>query len=289
MSRRGAPLTDTRTIASALDQAAGRLAVLHDSAKVDAEALLCHVLGKPRSHLYAWPERVLAPGQWQAFQRLVARREQGEPVAYLTGRREFWSLPLAVSEHTLIPRPETELLVELALAHIPESVHWVIADLGTGSGAVGLAIARQRSACHVLATECSPGALKVARENRRRLGAPNISLVQADWCRPLAPGSCHLIVANPPYVPSGDPHLSRGDVRYEPRSALVGGEDGLDAIRAIGREARGSLHSAGMLLLEHGHDQAARVRALLEGLGYRDVRSYRDLADMERVTLGSVP
>ena len=272
MSRQGAPLTDTQSIASALEYAAGRLAVIHDSAKLDAEALLCHVLGKPRSHLYAWPERMLAPGQWQAFLRLVARRERGEPVAYLTGRREFWSLSLAVSEDTLIPRPETELLVELALAHIPGSARWVIADLGTGSGAVGLAIAQQRPSCHVLA-----------------MGMVNISLVRGDWCRPLARCGCHLVVANPPYIPCGDPHLGRGDVRYEPRSALVGGEDGLDAIRAIGREARGALRSAGMLLLEHGHDQAATVRALLEGFGYRGVRSHRDLADTERVTLGSVP
>ncbi len=277
------------TIASALEYASGRFSGVHDSATLDAEVLLCHVLEQGRAQLYAWPERVLTASQWRAFERLVARREKGEPVAYLTGRREFWSLPLQVSEDTLIPRPETELLVERALEQVPAAAAWLIADLGTGSGAVALAIARERPACRVLGTETSPQALHVARGNARRLGLANVSLVQMDWCRALATSGCHLIAANPPYVPSGDPHLAQGDVRFEPRRALVGGEDGLDAIRVIGREAGRALRSGGVLLLEHGHDQAPRVRDLLADQGYRTVRSYRDLADKERVTQGSVP
>ena len=277
------------TIASALEYAAARLAPVHDVAKLDAETLLCHVLGKERGHLYAWPERVLTAPQWRAYEDLVARRERGEPVAYLTGNREFWSLSLEVSEDTLIPRPETELLVERAVAQIPPAASWLVADLGTGSGAIALAVARERPACRVLAAERSPNALKVARRNMRRLGFHNVSLVQADWCRTFAPAVCHLIAANPPYVSSGDPHLGRGDLRFEPRAALVGGDDGLEAIRVIGEEARRVLRPTGVLLLEHGYDQARRVRELLAELGYLKIRSFRDLADMERVTQGSVP
>ncbi len=277
------------TIASALEYASGHFAGVHDSATLDAEVLLCHVLDQGRAQLYAWPQRVLTASQWWTFERLVARRAEGLPVAYLTGQREFWSLPLQVSEDTLIPRPETELLVERALEQVPAVANWLIADLGTGSGAVALAIARERPACRVLGTETSPQALDVARRNARRLGLGNVSLVRMDWCRAFATSGCHLIAANPPYVPSGDRHLAQGDVRFEPRGALMGGEDGLDAIRVIGREARRALRRGGVLLLEHGHDQASRVRELLADQGYRSVRSYRDLADKERVTQGSIP
>lgn len=283
-------MTETQTISpvytvrTALEDAARRLAVFHDSAKLDAEVLLCHVLEEARAHLYARPEQGLTGPQWWVFEHLVTRREEGEPIAYLTGRREFWSLALGVSRDTLIPRPDTELLVELALGEIPEHASWLVADLGTGSGAIGLAIARERPACEVLATDRSAGALKVARDNMRRLGIRNISLVQADWCRPFASSACEIIIANPPYVREADPHLMQGDVRFEPRHALVGGDDGLDAIRAIGQEARTSLRTDGSLLLEHGHDQARQVRELLTELGYREVKSHRDLADKQRVT-----
>ncbi len=272
------------TVRTALEDAVRRLAVFHESAKLDAEVLLCHVLEKARAHLYAWPEQGLTGPQWWVFEQLVTRREEGEPIAYLTGRREFWSLPLGVSQDTLIPRPDTELLVELALGEIPEHANWLVADLGTGSGAIGLAIARERPGCQVLASDRSAAALKVARDNMRRLGVRNISLAQADWCRPFASSACDLIITNPPYVREADPHLMQGDVRFEPRHALVGGDDGLDAIRAIGREARTALRTGGSLLLEHGHDQARQVRELLTALGYRQIKSHRDLADKQRVT-----
>ncbi len=272
------------TIGTALDDAAHRLAMFHDSAKLDAEVLLCHVLEKARAHIYARPEQGLTAPQWWVFEQLVTRREKGEPIAYLTGQREFWSLALEVSGETLIPRPETELLVELALGEIPEHDPWLVADLGTGSGAIGLAIAGERPACQVIATDTSPGALRVARNNVRRLGIRNVSLVQADWCRPFAASAYHLITANPPYVRRADPHLLQGDVRFEPRDALVSGDDGLDAIRAIGRQARVSLRAGGSLLLEHGHDQAPEVRELLAALGFREVKCHRDLADKQRVT-----
>ncbi len=278
------PIPPVYTIGTAVEDAARRLAVCHDSAKLDAEVLLCHVLEKTRSHIYAWPEQGLTAPQWWVFEQLVTRREKGEPIAYLTGHREFWSLALEVSGDTLIPRPETELLVELALGEIPEHASWLVADLGTGSGAIGLAIAGERPDCQVIATDTSPGALRVARNNMRRLGVPNVSLVQADWCLPFAASAYHLITANPPYVRRADPHLTRGDVRFEPKDALVGGDDGLDAIRAIARQARLSLRAGGSLLLEHGHDQAREVRELLAALGFREVKCHSDLADKQRVT-----
>ncbi len=273
-----------QTIRPALEFAAKRLATNGDSPKLESEILLCHVLQKPRSYLYAWPEQVLTPQQWQAFRRLVARREKGEPIAYLTGHQEFWSLELRVSPDTLIPRPDTELLVELTLEYLSVDAHAVVADLGTGSGAVGLAIAKERPSCLVVATDRSLNALRVAQGNAQQLRIDNIALVQGDWCKALAPRAYDVIAANPPYVASDDRHLSRGDTRFEPRSALVGGEDGLDAIRVIARDARISLRPKGVLLVEHGYDQGSRVRQILRDLGYNQVVSRCDLAKRERVS-----
>jgi release factor glutamine methyltransferase len=272
------------TIRELLTNAANRLG--GRAARLDAELLLAHALGESRAWLYARPEHVPEATQRALFEILVASREHGEPIAYLTRHREFWSLDLAVTPDVLIPRHETELLVELALARIPEDRDMRIADLGTGSGAIALAIARDRPRARVLATDASVAALDVARDNARRLGIGNVSFAIGDWCAPLGADRFDLIVSNPPYIENDDPHLGEGDVRFEPSSALVAGVDGLDAIRRIVIEARDHLVERGSLLIEHGWDQAARVRALFEASGYLDVATVRDYAGQDRVTYG---
>ncbi len=249
--------------------------------------LLGFVLGKPQSYLYAWPERTLEGEALRRYTALLERRVSGEPLAYITGRREFWSLDLKVNPATLIPRPETELLVERALQHIPSNQTWKIADLGTGSGAVALAIASERPRSRVLAIDISFEALQVTRQNILRLGLSNIGVVQGDWYEPLRSGTkFHMIVSNPPYVASADPHLTEGDPAREPAVALQAGADGLDAIRAIALQASNHLDTAGWLLLEHGFDQGLEVRAILRQAGFRHVRTHLDLAGLERVTEG---
>lgn len=259
-----------------------------DSPRADADILLAHVLGRPRSYLLAWPERELSPGQWTAFQALVERRARGEPVAYLTGSREFFGLDLAVSNAVLIPRPETELLVEAALERLPGGP-CMVADLGSGSGAIALAIAKMRSDARVVAVDASRQALEVARTNAERLGLRNVELREGDWCKGLADERFEMIVSNPPYICEDDPHLARGDVRFEPAMALASGADGLDAIRAIVACAPLHLSPGGWLLFEHGFDQAEAVAGLMCKAGFSDVESLRDLLGHGRVTLGRTP
>jgi release factor glutamine methyltransferase len=256
-------------------------------ARLDAELLLAHALGVSRARLYAWPEEEPDTVQRATFERLVEAREQGEPIAYLTGRREFWSLELRVTPHVLIPRHETELLVELALERIPRDRAVRIADLGTGSGAIALALARERPLARVTATDASGTALDVARGNAERLGVGNVEFAAGDWYAALGDARFDLIVSNPPYVAADDAHLAQGDLRFEPASALASGADGLDAIRHIVAGAPAHLVDGGALLLEHGFDQSVRVRALLDAAGFVDVRSVRDAAGHERVTLGA--
>lgn len=258
-------------------------------ARLDAELLLAHVLGKSRAWLFAWPEYELDTVQHARFERMVAARERGEPVAYLTGHREFWSLDLVVTPDVLIPRHETELLVELALAHVPADREQRIADLGTGSGAIALAVARERPRANVLATDASDAALDVARDNARRLDIRNVTFVQGNWCDALGRERFDLIVSNPPYVAARDPHLDIGDLRHEPRSALISGADSLDAIRRIVADAFEHLHPGARLAIEHGWDQAERVRALFAAAEYADVGGVRDAAGHERVTFGAKP
>ncbi|HHO68944.1 MAG TPA: peptide chain release factor N(5)-glutamine methyltransferase, partial [Gammaproteobacteria bacterium] len=241
-------------IADKLKAATQRLAD-SDSPRLDAEVLLALVLGKPRSHLMAWPERELSAAEQAAFDGLVEKRRQGVPVAHLTGEREFWSLPLEVEPHTLIPRPDTELLVELALQRIPAGRRCRIADLGTGSGAVALAIASERPHSEVLATDRSPASLELARRNARRLGLRNLAFVCGDWCDALRDASLDLLVSNPPYIAEADPHLARGDLRHEPRQALAAGADGLDALRVLAEQASRVLRPGAWVLLEHGWEQ----------------------------------
>ncbi len=266
-----------------LDAAVARL---HgsDSPRLDAEVLLAHVLGKSRTWLLAWPEREIDAQPAGRFATLIAQRAAGKPVAHLTGQREFWSLELAVDDTTLIPRPETELLVERALAWIPDAAQGLVADLGTGSGAVALAIASERPGCFVLATDIHCASLQLARRNAARLAVRNIGLVCGDWLAPLAARSLDLVVSNPPYVADADPHLEHGDVRFEPRRALTAGADGLDAIRVIAQAAGDALKPGGRLLLEHGPDQAGAVRSLLRGAGFTDLSTFADLGGRPRVT-----
>ena len=276
-------------ISDALTAAVERLARDHETARLDAEVLLSHVLGRPRSYLYAWPERALSDAEAASFERLVARREAGEPISHITGHREFWSLSLEVSEQTLIPRPETERLVEVALALIPENARWWVLDLGTGTGAVALSIGKERPRCRLVATDRSRPALQVAARNLRRHGSSTIALIQADWCRGLSPGTFRMVVSNPPYVPKDDPHLITGDARHEPRPALDGGTDGLVAVRSIVKQAWQVLAPGGWLLLEHGYNQGKAVRTLLDENGYEAVMTIQDLAGSDRVTRARFP
>jgi release factor glutamine methyltransferase len=254
---------------------------------IDAQVLLAHVVGRDRAWLAAHRDDPLSREAADAFFALARRRRDGEPVAYLTGTREFWGLALAVTPSVLIPRPETETLVEMALARLPDDRDVRVLDLGTGSGAIALAIASERPRARVLATDVAAAALAVARSNAQRLAIANVELAQSDWYAAIpADERFDAIVANPPYVASHDPHLAEGDVRFEPRDALVSGASGLDAIRAIVGGAAQRLARDGVLVVEHGYDQAERVRALFAQAGLSDVASARDLAGIPRAVAG---
>jgi release factor glutamine methyltransferase len=272
------------TIEQTLRRASQQLAASSPSPRLDAEVLLMHVTGLARSALITHAGEALTAEQAQRLHALLARRAHGEPIAYLTGRREFWSLDLNVTPDVLIPRPETELLVEQALARIPPDAAWTLADLGTGSGAVALALARERPRCRVIATDISAAALAVARRNAERLGIHNIEFRHGEWLASLAGLAIDLMVSNPPYVAEGDPHLAQGDLRFEPQTALVAGHDGLAAIRRIAAGAAAHLGPDGWLLLEHGADQGAAVARILAEQGFTAIAGYRDLADLDRVT-----
>lgn len=254
---------------------------------VDARALLRAALGVGDAHLVAHPGQPLTERQRERYLEWVERRRSGEPVAYVTGEREFYSLEFRVTPAVLIPRPETELLVDTALERIPGEAPIRVLELATGSGCVAVAIALHRPRARVTATDLSREALVIARENAARHGA-GIEFVESDWFAAVAGRQFDLIVANPPYVAERDPCLAEGDLRFEPQAALVAGADGLACIRLIAAQARAHLDPGGSLLLEHGHDQATRCRALLEQAGYRDVISRHDLAGIERVSGGSV-
>lgn len=265
-------------------------AVLRDaSARIDATdaaLLLAHALSRPRAWLYAHGDDAIDAQALASFAALVARRTAGEPVAYLTGTRGFWSFDLAVSPATLIPRPETERLVELALARMPSETSLRVADLGTGSGAIALALARERPRAQVVATDASETALAIAQANARQLGVDNIEFRRGHWCSPLRGERFDLIASNPPYIADDDAHLREGDLRFEPPAALASGRDGLDAIRCIVRDAPTHLIDGGWLLLEHGWQQGGAVRELLRAAGFTAVSSEQDLEARDRVTLG---
>jgi release factor glutamine methyltransferase len=269
-------------IGAALNQGRDALAS-NTSARLDAELLLAHVLRCPRSTLLRDSERALGSAAQTQYFALIARRAQGEPLAYLTGEREFWSLPLRVTPAVLIPRPETELVVERALALLGTETARV-ADLGTGSGAIALALARERPQWLITATDRSAAALEVAAQNAQALGLGAVRFLHGDWCGPLAGECFDLIASNPPYIAEGDSALLDAALQHEPQQALVSGPRGLTALCQIIREARSHLQPGGYLVLEHGSDQAAAVSAALVDAGYANVRSHRDLAGHERVS-----
>lgn len=258
------------------------------SARLDAELLLAAALGKPRSFLHTWPERVVSGEAAELYASYLARRRNGEPVAYILGRQGFWSLDLEVAPHTLIPRPDTELLVETALALVPAAPARVL-DLGTGSGAIVLALACERPLWRLIGVDRIDDAVALAERNRVRLQLDNVEFRESHWFSTLGAERFDLIVSNPPYIAARDPHLDEGDVRFEPPSALVSGADGLDDIRLIVSEAPAHLNAGGWLLLEHGYDQAAAVRELLARQGFEAVESRRDLGGHERISLGRLP
>lgn len=246
---------------------------------------MAHVLDSSRSFLYANPELELPDIRSESFKQLIKQRALGQPVAYLTESSEFWSLQLKVNADVLIPRPETELLVEAVLEKVPVKADWRIADLGTGSGAIALAIASERKKCEIHATDISMAAIRLAKANASSLGFDNIQFHRGSWSNPL-PGQFHLIASNPPYIDAHDPHLQQGDLRYEPRKALTPGVDGLKAIRKISRLTRPILLEGGWLALEHGWNQGPATRAILLDAGYIKVETLKDLQGHERVTLG---
>ncbi|MFQ1846787.1 peptide chain release factor N(5)-glutamine methyltransferase [Aeromonas veronii] len=264
-----------------------------ESPRADADVLLCHLLGCRRSYLMTWPERELDAAQQATLQGWLARRLNGEPIAHLVGEREFWSLPLKVSPATLIPRPDTEVLVEQALTKIPQGPCAVL-DLGTGTGAIALALKSERPEVDVWAVDRMADAAALARENSAALGLP-IEVRDGSWFEPLGEPDRDntprfaVIVSNPPYIDGADPHLEQGDVRFEPRSALVADDAGLADIRHIVAHAPAYLLTDGWLLLEHGWDQGKAVRQLLRDGGYREVATVRDYGDNDRVTLGLCP
>jgi release factor glutamine methyltransferase len=258
------------------------------SARFDAEILMAHVLECKRSFLYANPEQELPDDRTDGFKRLIKQRSAGQPVAYLVESSEFWSLPLRVSPAVLIPRPDTERLVEAALSKIPPDADWRIADLGTGSGAIALAIASERQKCEIHATDISSTAIEVARDNAERLGFRNTQFHCGSWNEPLK-GKFHLIISNPPYIDGNDPHLVRGDLRFEPRDALTPGADGLSAIREISLLARAMLLEGGWLMFEHGWQQGPKTRQVMHEAGFIELETLQDLKGHDRVTVGEYP
>ena len=295
----------SHTIQSILtrDKASLEVALSLDSstARIEVQCLLQHVLQVNRAYLLTYPERPLNGEQQACYASLLARRMNGEPIAYILGEREFFGLDFRVTPATLIPRPDTELLVELALQRIPSpglsatlsrerergwGRGFRVLDLGTGSGAIALSIAHARSDAEVTAVDASNEALEVAQNNAQRLNIPNTRFVHSDWFSALQGEHFDLIVSNPPYIEDADAHLEQGDLRFEPRSALASGSDGLDDIRRIIADAKTHLNADGWLLLEHGFDQAERVRELLSLAGYAEVFSAHDLGGIERVSGG---
>ncbi|MFN1141835.1 peptide chain release factor N(5)-glutamine methyltransferase [Serratia quinivorans] len=259
-----------------------------DSAQRDAEILLGFVTGRARTFLMAFGETLLTQQQQEQLERLLVRRERGEPVAYLMGEREFWSLPLSVSPATLIPRPDTECLVELALERLPSSACNIL-DLGTGTGAIALALASERPDCKVTGVDLQPEAVALAQHNAQKLAIGNAQFLQGSWFAPLAGQTFALIASNPPYIDAADPHLAQGDVRFEPSSALVAQQHGLADLSAIVQQAPQYLQPQGWLLLEHGWQQGESVRALLQAAGFISIATRRDYGDNDRVTFGQWP
>ena len=278
-------MSNHSTIEQLLLDARAQLSAISDSARLDAELLLMHILDCSRSYLFTWNDQRLTPVQVQAFESLLHRRIKGEPIAHITGVREFWGLPLRVTADTLIPRPDTEVLVEQALDKLSNNAH--ILDLGTGTGAIALALKSECPNCHVTAIDFSPAALKIAQENAEQLGF-NISFIESAWFNQVnsSEQKFDLIVSNPPYICDQDPHLKEGDVRFEPITALTSGIDGLEDIREICQEAPRFIANNGWLMIEHGYHQREDVQTIFHNNGWKNVITVKDYGDNDRVTLG---
>ncbi len=274
------------TIKTALTEAFSLLQSVNESPLLDAEVLLCKVLGKDRSYLRAWPDGELSPEQNQAYQVLVNARRQGKPIAYITGTREFWSRDFLVSPDVLIPRPDTELLIELSLVLIPTNQPCRIIDLGTGSGIIAITLAAERPDAQVIATDISPAAIQIAKTNAAKHNVGHIEFYQSNWFDSIPAGKFDLIVSNPPYLAEDDEHLQQGDLRFEPKTALIANEEGLVDIRIIAETAITKLESGGYVIVEHGYDQGLTIRKMFISLGYNNVQTHEDLARLPRVTVG---
>lgn len=273
----------SHSIEQLLKAAEEQLSAVSDSPRLDAEILLAMVLDKNRTYLRAFAEVIPDADQQQQFQNALEKRRQGHPIAHITGNREFWSLDLSVNEHTLIPRADTEILIEFVLEHFPQP-HLKVADLGTGSGAIALALATEKPQWQITATDRSGNALAMAKKNAAKLSLNNIHFQAGDWFNALTENDYDLIISNPPYIPSGDPHLARGDVRFEPDSALTSGADGLDDIRLLIAEAPHYLSTEGWLILEHGYDQKEAIYQLFQQAGYRQITQLDDYGGNPRMT-----
>jgi release factor glutamine methyltransferase len=258
-----------------------------DSALLDAEILFCDVMQFDRSRIYSHPEQIVPDDKSALFQSLIEQRQQGHPIAHLTGKKEFWSLELAINKDTLIPRPETELLVETALQMIPDDAVFNILDLGTGSGAIAIAIASERPDCKIVATDINKNALTMAKKNAETHQIENIQFYLSDWYQNIPLRSFDLIVSNPPYIKQDDEHLSQGDVRFEPELALVAGADGMQAINIILENAKNYLTSDACLLLEHGYDQKQLVQQAFLKHDFKQLKTFQDLSGQDRMTMGS--
>ncbi|KKN31966.1 hypothetical protein LCGC14_0818720 [marine sediment metagenome] len=256
------------------------------SADVDVQALLCHVMDCESSRLYLSPEQVMSDEQWQKFTQFIERRQQGEPVAHITGSRGFWSLDLAVNRSTLIPRADTELLVALALEKLQPEM--TVIDLGTGTGAIALSIAKEIENIKVFATDSQSDAIQLAKKNAAQNALSSVSFIQASWLNAFQTQSFDMVISNPPYIEYDDPHLQQGDVKFEPLTALVSGDDGLDDIRVITRQSRACLKSNGWLIIEHGHEQSQQVQRLFKQAGFTNISAHSDFGGHNRAVMGQL-
>lgn len=275
-------MSDPVSIQKALADATARLQEISESARLDAELLLARAIDMPRSYLFAHPEETLDDATLERLERALARRFAGEPMAYITGLKEFWSMELLVTPATLVPRPETELLVDIALREIPRQAEWQVVDLGTGSGAVALAIAQERPLSWLTAVDVSEDALRVAQANANYVSASNIEFLHGNWTEPVAGRKFRVIVSNPPYVADKDPALDA--LRAEPALALVAGADGMDAINILARTCPLIIENGGMFVLEHGADQNNAVAEVLSSFGWQDIQCYDDPSGLPRVS-----
>ena len=276
------------TFQALLNDAYQALKETSDTPKIDAEFLLLHASKKSMAWLIAHADEIANDQTLKYFYTLLKKRQAGEPIAYLLGERSFWTLSLKVTPNVLIPRPDTEILVEQTLRYIPENSSWHILDLGTGSGAIALSIAKERPKCTVIATDKNQNALEIAEQNAKLNNINNAQFIKSNWFNALQDKQFELIVCNPPYIAENDEHLTRGDVRFEPDSALVSGLDGLDDIRILCKQAPDHLKQNGHLLLEHGYNQHQTVQTLLKENGFNQIETVSDLNQQPRVTSGEL-